>query len=918
MIGIAGEAYLRLIGRFGNVLSDLSTDSAYWRFEPGVGLLHPPHMELTLSNSMDYWTVQRANSLGFLDREPIDPARAAESCHITIIGDSFVQAKEVPLSDKLQVRLEEIAAREAPHLDVTTSAFGIQNTGQVNQLPFYDRYARRMSPNMVVLAFYHNDLWFDNPTEKYALTPGYVPERLPYGQAVPDEDGNIRWFPPAIDFSDAVFTRAAESRNSWRNRAVYRVAGASYFMRWLGIKTKLISVNDPVYQRFRPSQDSNRRYAEWTRLMEDRGVMFDEQAFTEFALEQFKRRADHDGVALAILAVYDSGGKGDPLFDRMSEAAGSLGIPVISQHDYIIRQGGRVEDARFLEDFHWSPKGHQWAAEAIWEHIEAVWHGQCPQVEPRQDAEVDWVAVEEVSDEVEHEDAVQALRYTFELHHRFHTPDGEAQVQRFPTFDLEGYRAVHESVTSHRPTARSVWNVHLYDDGVTYIRDRCTAEDVENHFFLHVIPEDVQDLPEVRRDSGFESITFNVPSRGAMFDGKCLVSMDLPDYDISSISTGQFSDDVQIWKIDYNLAFPEIVDAVHEVRRSGREPVILANFDVYIDDGQLIYAKDSCNADDRELPFFLHVFPADENDLPDGRGDSGFDNLGFELIDKGGMHDGNCFAAVALPEYDIASIRTGQVADSVEAWSTYYNFGLPDIMDAVQELQSGLDPDIRSNFDVYIDNDQLVYVKESCSNNDRDLLFFLHVFPADENDLPDGRGDSGFDNLGFELIDKGGMHDGNCFAAVALPEYDISSIRTGQVADDTEAWSAYYNFGLPDIMDVVQELQRSDREPEIRSNFDVFMNDGQLVYVEESCSNNDRDLPFFLHVTPADENDLAEGRDESGFDNLDFELMQRGGESDGLCFAVVDLPAYDITGIRTGQWVRGEGNVWEASIEFTE
>ena len=675
LIGIAGEAYFRLIGRFGNAI-DLSHDLAYWRFEPGVGLLRPSSIRFTHTNGVDYWTVQRVNSLGFLDREPIDPARAAESCHITIIGDSFVEAKEVPISDKLQVHLEELAEREAPHLDVTTSAFGIQNTGQVNQLSFYDRYTRRMSPDMVVLAFFHNDLWVDNPTERYALTPGYVPERLPYGQAVPDEDGNIRWFPPAIDFSDAVFTRAAESRNSWRNRAIYRVADASYFMRWLGIKTKLISVNDRVYRWFQPSEDSVRRYAEQTRLMEDRGVMFDDWAFTEFGLEQFKRRADHDGVALAILAVYDSEYRGHALFDRLSEAAGSLGIPVISQHDYIVRQGGRVEDARFLEDFHWSPKGHQWAAEAIWEHIQNEWHGQCPQVEPRQDAEVDWVAVEEVSDDVEHEDAVQVFRYAFEVHHRFHTPEGEAQVQRFPTFDLEGYRSAYESVTSHRPTARSVWDVHIYADGLTYLKEPCGTQDADTFLFLHVLPEDESDLPRDSQTSGFEDLDFYFDSRVVEFDGICMVSVDLPKYDIASIKTEQIKDGVEIWSAYYSFELPDVIDAVNEIRQSGREPDIISTFDVYIDDGRLVYVKDSCNIEDRETPFFLHILPVDENDLPDDRQEYGFDNLGFELMQRGGESDGSCFAAVDLPEYDIASIRTGQfVRGEGSIWEASIEFG---------------------------------------------------------------------------------------------------------------------------------------------------------------------------------------------------------------------------------------------------
>ena len=798
LIWIVGEAYWRLNGRFGNVIIDLGSEPAYWRFVPGVGLLRPPHSELTLSNGINYWMVQRANSLGFLEREPIVPGRAAESCHISIIGDSFVEAKEVPISDKLQVRLEEIATRKAPHLDVTTSAFGIQHTGQMNQLPLYDRYARRMSPDLVVLVFVTNDL-VDNSTERYALMPGHIPDGMPYGQATRGQSGDIRWLPPAVDFSEATFSRAVESLNSWNIRIIYRLARSSYFMRWMGIKTKLIGGNDWVYEWFVPSEDYVRRYTEWKRLIEDRGIMFDDiegWGFTSLGLEQFKRRAEHDGVALIVLASYDLGGRWYPLFERLSTIAESLGIPVVSQYDYIISQDGRIVDTHLQNDYHWTPAGHQWAAEAIWEYVEEEWGGNCPQVAPRPDIKVDWVAVAESPNEVEYKDTVQTLGESLGLRHRIRTPEGEVWVQSFPEFDLEGYQSLYESVTSRRPMARSDWDVHFYAEGLTYLKKPCIVKDSEPIFFLHVVPVDANDLLGYSQSRGFENLDFYFGARGVTFDGICMVSVDLPEYEIKGIRTGQVADGVEIWSVDYNFALPGIMDALRELQQSGIEPDIRSDFDVYINDDRLIYMKDYCDADDHDTPFFLHVFPADEDDLPVGREDAGFDNLGFELIDRGGMHDGGCLAVVDLPRYDIASIRTGQVVEGAETWRAYHNFNFPETLDAVQEIRrSGREPDIRSNFNVYIDDGRLVYMKDSCSADDRDLPFFLHVFPSDESNLRAGREESGFDNLGFELMRNGGESDGVCFASVDLPEYKISSIMTGQwVRGEGNVWEASIDF----------------------------------------------------------------------------------------------------------------------------
>ncbi len=150
LIAMAGEAHLRLTMPF-------MTSSEPLEFVPNVGILRPPNTEIRSTNGLDFWNVSRTNSLGFLDREPPTPERAAATCHISMIGDSFVEAREVPIHDKFQVRLEELAADELPHLNITTSAFGIQHTGQVQQLPFYDEYARLLHPKLLVLVFVSND-----------------------------------------------------------------------------------------------------------------------------------------------------------------------------------------------------------------------------------------------------------------------------------------------------------------------------------------------------------------------------------------------------------------------------------------------------------------------------------------------------------------------------------------------------------------------------------------------------------------------------------------------------------------------------------------------------------------------------------------------------------------------------------------
>ena len=90
------------------------------------------------------------------------------------------------------------------------------------------------------------------------------------------------------------------------------------------------------------------------------------------------------------------------------------------------------------------------------------------------------------------------------------------------------------------------------------------------------------------------------------------------------------------------------------------------------------------------------------------------------------------------------------------------------------------------------------------------------------------------------------------------------------------------------------------------STFDLYLEDGHLVYAKAPCAMEDIALPFFLHVSPKKSFLLAEDRRDVGFDNLDFKFFQRGLRWDGRCHAEVPLPEYEIDHIVTGQFVADE------------
>ena len=382
LAALAGEAWFRLTTPFPEPPHKPVV------FVPNVGYLRPPNTEIRHTNNLDFWNVSRTNSLGFLDREPPSLERARATCHVSIIGDSFVEASEVPMEDKIQVRLEELAADRLPHLDVTTSAFGLRNTGQVQQLPFYDEYARRLHPELLVLVFVYNDFMDNTPVlRSFDLQSGSRKRRFePIVERRPDGKLELEWSLPHQLLS------VAPTRVSSRVvRAARKVTHYSWFARWLLSKQGALSfwADSPIGDYRIHDLEALRGQPGYAALLEgwrpttryDLRRMFtrrdlppffeDALQYTRFALAQFRQRADRDGVELVILATHALKLDGKThSFERMNEMAATLDIPVIDQADHILRQGAAISDARWPHDDHWNPAGHQWAAEALLEYIE--------------------------------------------------------------------------------------------------------------------------------------------------------------------------------------------------------------------------------------------------------------------------------------------------------------------------------------------------------------------------------------------------------------------------------------------------------------------------------------------------------------------------------------------------------------------
>ena len=115
-------------------------------------------------------------------------------------------------------------------------------------------------------------------------------------------------------------------------------------------------------------------------------------------------------------------------------------------------------------------------------------------------------------------------------------------------------------------------------------------------------------------------------------------------------------------------------------------------------------------------------------------------------------------------------------------------------------LTGGSTPIIRSDWDVYLVDDSLIYAKEPCSPEDTEPTFFVHLDPVDVNDLPSHRQQYGFDGFHFYFRNRLLIAGGACVARRELPDnpYAVAAIHTGQfTGEGKKIWEGSFEFVEP-------------------------------------------------------------------------------------------------------------------------
>ena len=107
--------------------------------------------------------------------------------------------------------------------------------------------------------------------------------------------------------------------------------------------------------------------------------------------------------------------------------------------------------------------------------------------------------------------------------------------------------------------------------------------------------------------------------------------------------------------------------------------------------------------------------------------------------------------------------------------------------------------------------------------------------------------------------------------------------------------------------------------PRARSEFDVHLGGGRLLFVKDDCRPEHLEGTFIVHLVPEDPDDLPPHRKQYGFENLSFLFHHRAWETGARCVAGLRFPEYPIRSAAVGRSFRRPDGSYERvwRVEFS-
>ena len=120
----------------------------------------------------------------------------------------------------------------------------------------------------------------------------------------------------------------------------------------------------------------------------------------------------------------------------------------------------------------------------------------------------------------------------------------------------ESIWGTYDAIASGDPIVHSEFTIYISARTLLYAADTCDNDLVNSRFFLHITPQDTQDLHSSRQQYGFGNIDFAFMDGPRYDPNRCMRSVLLPDYPIANIRTGQYDETGELWSMDIPFDVP--------------------------------------------------------------------------------------------------------------------------------------------------------------------------------------------------------------------------------------------------------------------------------------------------------------------------------------------------------------------------
>jgi lysophospholipase L1-like esterase len=332
-----------------------------------------------IANKEGWWTQEdhefvvpiRINSQRRRDVEP-DAAKPADVFRVLVLGDSFIEALQVPLEDTFSRQLEAALEAAMGKGAVRVSSMGVSGYGTASQTLYYEQTGRELDPDVVLLAFYPgNDVRNNSPALEPLLRPVYGSDGALERVAMVGKEDTRMQADRGILWRLQSYQYARKILLTKQPRLAALLADLGLLKRQ-AVRDTATNAEVPIDYGVFAANPS----AEWEEAWKH----------TERLLARLSRDVENDGGRFAIVIVTARDHVYPDAWARVLDANPTMrerewdldapelrvvewckekAIPCIRLSPTFVAHAKQGEPLHFTYDGHWTPKGHALAARTV-------------------------------------------------------------------------------------------------------------------------------------------------------------------------------------------------------------------------------------------------------------------------------------------------------------------------------------------------------------------------------------------------------------------------------------------------------------------------------------------------------------------------------------------------------------------------